>query len=485
MLEYRNTHRFQYKVLNFPPEVYRIDDESSHIFKIMYTLLQLGLGQLVGWQDEAENSESMPGTMYNDLDAFFAFLGIVRNNFEIYAYDPYHDQLTHDQWNEVYTKDALFRIRIMKFFQAILRGGTMEGIQMAAEAASGVQVQVFEMWRVLTGAGYGAGVSLGRDPLLEIGKEFVIVPLLDEEDATLTPEQRSSIIHLVDIIKPVNTICTVRDSASLPLSRVVTRFSASEDYWFEVRRMVSANDDLLFQDPDVWIQPNSEVEGPTFALMDTNSVEWSLNESVDSIKAFRIDDNYLLTFGILDTAINDTVETFVVDEADPPLSPAFPIRIDDEEMFVTDRVPVPNEQTKFTYTVLRAQNGTTAASHLDEAEVHSGTLAIYSDSQISAQFTTWASIPLADSPDNFSQGKYSGDPSKFDTEGNYLFDYDSQPQYVQFFTQQIQLLGGEVDGTKYRVPVSVSDLIELITAPEDALAAPELDIQPKVFPSQL
>src|SRR4051812_15987771 len=111
MLEYKNNHIFQRKVLNFPTEIYRVDDESTHIFKLMYTLLQLGLGQLVGWQDEAENSESLPGTMFNDLDAFFSFLGIARNSYELYTFDPYHDQLTSDQWNEVYAKDALFRIR--------------------------------------------------------------------------------------------------------------------------------------------------------------------------------------------------------------------------------------------------------------------------------------------------------------------------------------------------------------------------------------
>lgn len=481
MLEYRSSQRFQRKVRNFPTEVYRIEDESSHIFKLMYTLLQLGLGQLVGWQDEANNSESLPGTMFNDLDAFFSFLGIVRNSSEIYSYDPYRDQLTHDQWNEVYAKDALFRIRIMKFFQALLRGGTPEGIKMAAEAAGGAEVQVFEMWRVLTGSGYGSGgASLGRSPQLLVGKEFVIVPMED-----INYGQRAAIIHLVDILKPVNTICTVQMSPSLPLSELVISFSGSEDYWFEVRRMVSANDDLLFSDPGVWIQPNQETEGPTFAFMDTNTAQWSLNEQVNSIKAFKVDDSFLLTFGTLVGGINNSVETIVVDEADAPPSPAFPIMIDNEEMFVTDRVPVVNEETKFTYTVVRGQGGTTAASHSNAAPVSGGAIAIYSESQLDAQFAPWQEIPLADSPDNYPGGKYPGDPAKYDSESNYLFDYNSQTQYTTFFTQQIQLIGGEVNGTRFRLPTSVSDLTEIVTSPDDALAAPEMDIQVKVFPSVL
>src|SRR4051812_26412986 len=216
-------------------------------------------------------------------------------------------------------------------------------------------------------------------------------------------------------------------------------------------------------------------------MMNMNTAEWSLNDQVNSIKAFRIDDSFILTFA---TLVSDSGDTIEVDEVDAPPSPAFPIKIDSEQLFVTDRVPVPNEETKFTYTVLRAQNGTVEVAHLAAADVNSGTLAIYNEAQLSAQFTNWQSIPIADSPDNFPLGENPGDPSKFDPEGNYLFDYDSQGQYVSFFTQQIQLIGGEVNGTQFRVPVSVADLIEFSTQPEDALAAPELSIEPKVFPSE-
>lgn len=477
MLDYRSNRQFQEKVRNFPTEAYRIDDSSTHIFKLMYTLLELGVGQVYTWQDQANNSESMAGTMFNDLDALFAFLGVIRLPGEIYDYDPYHQQLTNDQWNEVFTKDALFRLRITKFMQALLRGGTLEGVKMAAEAASGVIVQVFEMWRVISGQGLATGVTLGRSPLLLLAKEFVVIPLEQIDD-----EQRAAIIHLVDLIKPVNTISTVHTSPSLPQMDVDLRSSASEDYFFEIRRLVSASDDLLFQDPDVWIMPNAETEGPTFAFMSTMGATWSLNQAVNSVKAFSIDDNFLLTFGTLIGAINNSVESIVVDEADEPAAPSFPIKIDDEEFFVSERTPVVGSETQYTYTVLRAQNGTVAASHLNLAAVNNGAIPMFSDVQITSQFGPFRDIPLADSPDNFPAGQFPGDPSKYDGEGNYTFDYSSQSEYTAWFTYQVQLIGGEVVGTQFRLPISVDDLAGTISSPDDALAAPEFDIQMKVFP---
>jgi len=481
MLQYKDSKQFQEKVLNFPTEVYRIDDPSTHIFKLMYTIMELGLGQLSGWQDETQNSESMAGTKFTDLDAMFSFTGVTRLPEELYSYDPYTDQLTSDQWNEITTKDALFRIRIMKFFQSMLRGGTLEGVQMMAEAASGVQCQVFEMWRVISGQGLGGGITLGRDTPLNLAKEFVIVPLEDIDDG-----QRVAIIHLVDLIKPINTVCTVHISPTISLSELNIPSSTSADYFFEVRKMVSASDDPTFQDPDIWIQANEEIEGPTFAGMETSSSEWSINGSVTSIKSYQVDENFLTAFGSLVGSISDSDESIVVDENDAPTTPSFPIKIDDEQMFVVDRVPVVNEDTQFTYTVLRAQSGTVADSHSDETPVNSGVIPLYSDkSGYDAQFGSFRAIPIADSPDNYPEGQYPGDPAKFDSEGHYIYDWGSQAAFIDWFTLQIHAVGGEVVGSQYRLPTTVDSVGGLPTTPEDALAGPEFTIQSKIFPGRL
>jgi hypothetical protein len=486
MLAYQNSRKFQTKVLNFPEEVYRINDSSTHIFKYMYTLLQIGVGQLELWQDEAQNSESLPGTKYTDLDALYAFLGITRLPEEIYPFDPYHDQLTSDQWNQIFTKDSLFRMRIMKFFQAMLRGGTLEGIQMMAEAASGVECQVFEMWRVLNGRGLAEGTALGRrdangDLLLEIAKEFIIIPYEDISD-----NQRAAIIHLVELLKPVNTVCTVHDSPILPLQEVVVRFSASEDHYFEIHRMVTASDNPTFVASEIWVQPNQEVEAPTFAGMSHHDAEFSLNEAVTSIKTFSIDDQFLVDFGTLSAAIvSTTADTITVTETSQPAAPAFSIKVDDEEMFVTDRTPVFTSDTDYTYTVLRGQNGTIAATHLINALAYLGVQAIYAD-QVpdGSTFGPWRLIPLADSPDNYSTGKFAGDPSKYDAEGNYIFEYSSQMQFISYYTVQIQQIGGEVSGTQYRLPIAIETVGGLVSYPEDVLAPPEFSIQVRIYPER-
>lgn len=530
MLPYKSSRKFQNKVSNFPTEVYRITDPSTHLFKLMYAILEVGIGQLQRWQDEANNSESMSGTKYTDLDALFAFLGITRLTEEIYPYDPFHAQLTAAQWNEILAKDALFRLRIVKFFQAMLRGGTPEGIQMMAEAASGVECQVFEMWRVLNGRGLAQGLDLGRrdddgNLLLELSKEFVIIPL-----EQIHQGQRAAIIHLVDLIKPVNTVSTVHTSPTIPLEELVVRFSASESHYFEVRRMVTASNDPLFESKKIWIEPNREVEAPTFAMMDHHDTEFSLNEAVTSIKTFRADEDFLVSFatvvsvaadisdfnantkrdqpefisqtlpingGTLDQknrpfpidepyalpGITDLDTTLVVDESFEPAAPSFPIRIDDEEIFVTDRTPVIGEDTQFSYTVLRAQNGTTAVSHTNAALVYSGITAIFAeDLPTGSGFGPWRAVPLADSPDNYPTGQYPGDPGKYDAESNYLFDYDSQAEYLTWYSSQVQSLGGEVLGAQYRLPLAVETAGGLASSPEDALAPPEFLIQTRIYP---
>ena len=486
MLEYKSDRKFQRKVRNFATEVYRIDDASTHIFKLMYTLLELGLGQVSVWQDEAQNSESIAGTKFSDLDSMFSFTGIVRLPGELYDYDPYSDQLTSDQWNEILTKDSLFRIRIMKFLQSLLRGGTLEGVQMMAEAASGVECQVFEMWRVISGGGLTEATPLGRrdsdgNLLLNLANEFVVVPL-----EAIDEGQRAAIIHLVDLLKPVNSVCTVHTGPTTAIQELGVPFSASQDYFFEVRKLVSADDDLAFQDPNVWIQPNEEVEGPTFAGMEVLDTEWSLNEAVTSIKSYQADVDFLLSFGSLVGGINDSTDTIVVDEANAPTAPSFPIKVEAEEMFVTDRLPVVGQNTQFTYTVIRGENGTTPVAHLDASPVNIGAIPLYAErGGYDAQFGDFRPIPLADSSDNYPVGQFSGDPSKFDSEGNYTYDWTSQLAFVEWFTLQVTALGGEVVGSQYRLQTTVDSVGGLATTPEDALAGPEFIIQNKIFPGRL
>ena len=97
-------------------------------------------------------------------------------------------------------------------------------------------------------------------------------------------------------------------------------------------------------------------------------------------------------------------------------------------------------------------------------------------------FGPWRPIPLADSSDNYPNGKFPGDPAKYDAEGNYAFEYVSQPVFVAWYTTQVHQLGGEVQGDQYRLPLTIEAVGGLVTSPEDALAAPEFVVQTRIFP---
>ena len=150
MPSYYGENTLQWKARNFPESVYPLR-EHQHLTKLLQTLVgDAGVGQLHKYQTVARLSESLGGTQYSELDYFFGtFLNLPRTSSEIYQGDPFTDQLTTEQWNEVEVKDAQYRERIRLFLHALLFGGTQRGLAFAAEAATGIPCQVFEVWRYI------------------------------------------------------------------------------------------------------------------------------------------------------------------------------------------------------------------------------------------------------------------------------------------------------------------------------------------------
>ena len=50
--------------------------------------------------------------------------------------NPFTDQLTPAQWTDVFIKDSNYRERIIALMTALLKGGTVQGIQATAEATA-------------------------------------------------------------------------------------------------------------------------------------------------------------------------------------------------------------------------------------------------------------------------------------------------------------------------------------------------------------
>lgn len=385
---------FEYRVRNFPEEVYALE-RGNHLTKLMKVLLgDAGTGGLSKIQTIARLSESLDTTHYTELDYFFGiFLGFRRLPEEMYSYDPFSDQLTAQQWNVVEIRDGMYRDRIKKFLRATVMGGTHDGVELAAEAACGYKCQILEMWR------YSDDLGLVQDPGRFGGtnpKEFVVVPLVDD----LSGYRRRNIYNVVNRIKPADTICTVDEGAHSVSKVIAVRHATGPSEYFEVRRYVTSSN---APKPDYtryfWVSDGQEVAAPTFAHLSTQETEWHLNNTVTHVDSFEI-------------GRDDVVRQL------PP------------------------------------------------------SLSYYRQS-----FGPWRDIERADSPDNFPDGKYPGDPNKLDRWGHYIYAWGSQAEYEQWLTESIEAVGGQISSGRFRIPLSAEYTTGSESQPKDALASQPVQVQ--------
>lgn len=93
------------------------------------------------------------------------------------------------------------------------------------------------------------------------------------------------------------------------------------------------------------------------------------------------------------------------------------------------------------------------------------------------QFGPWREIDLADSPDNYPEGKFPGDSSKYDDDGNYVWAWGSQAEYAAWIQQSVVAIGGEFSGSRFRLLVEYEIPPTETSDPMDSLAPTRVEIQ--------
>lgn len=134
----------------FPEEVYNLTVD-SHLYRLITALAgEVGAGSLKKELLLPKLQQMLDSTHFKDLDLLYGNpMGLPRFNLETYSFDPQATPLTQVQWQEVRAKDADYRSRCLKWMRAVLHGSTLEGIALAAEAALGVECDVYERYRYL------------------------------------------------------------------------------------------------------------------------------------------------------------------------------------------------------------------------------------------------------------------------------------------------------------------------------------------------
>lgn len=142
---------------NMDPELYDLS-ESSHLMRLLKVLLGgAGAGGLRKQIAVARLQNSFRGMHFLDLDRFYgALFGIKRTRAELMpdfgtigrpaVFDPYVDAAGSDVWDDVHSRDASYRDRLIKFAKSLPLGGTYVGIRAAVEALLSVECEVYESW---------------------------------------------------------------------------------------------------------------------------------------------------------------------------------------------------------------------------------------------------------------------------------------------------------------------------------------------------
>lgn len=502
MINFRENRKFFDKVRNFPVEVYRLDDENTKIYQLMYALLEIGVATPKRLQEAMNvHQQSLANTRFYDLDVMYGdIFRIYRLTDEIYTYNPYADALTQAQWLEIEAKDSQYRHRIALLLSAFQYGGSPQGIAMVAEAACGIKCDVFEVWRDDISA-----ISMTNSP-----KEFVIVPraakgtvrtvsFQDSGDTVtlvshglnngtnvrftsitsttgitvntnyyvinastdtfqlastlngsalplttngsgtivitidgptgeriITDEEEASIINLVNLFKPVNTICNVIENTQ------VTEVGVNIPY-------VSANSEGTI----------------TRTIIDTHDViaryvytqyedEFCLNDEIPLIDVVEQQNDYIYQLGSLINSIISSDTSMDVLEINAPSSPVFYCKIDDEIVLITDRVKLGTTANEYTYQITRAQEDTVADAHSSSASIMKDFVSLVPESPTSTViWNPWIEVGLADSPDNFPNGKYPSKADRYDKRGNYIYEYKNQEEYIKNLLVQLKQVNGQ------------------------------------------
>lgn len=265
-----------YEPLN-APEVFnqyltRFGDEydvskDSHLYKFISALCgDSGAGAVKKQLLLSRLQTQLEGTVFTNLDRLYGdALALPRLSTEIYTVDANSMMLTVDEWADILAKDSSYRARCLTWMRALIEGPSPRGMALAAEAATGVECDVFEQYVYLDTL-HMSVTSIPNIGQTNSRSEFIIIP----REPSLTEQEKRRVMKMVDKLRPQNTLPTVYDGDYVRLERPAIDVASSSD-GFYVQRLVTGRSDVNWPDVDLtqgyWIEAGVEKEAPTFAFM--------------------------------------------------------------------------------------------------------------------------------------------------------------------------------------------------------------------------
>lgn len=311
------------------PRIYDLRD-TSHLMKLLKVLLgSSGAGGLRKQMAVARMQNGFDGMHFLDLDRFYgALFGIVRTKAELqpdFSFNPYTDATTADAWDDLHSRDAGYRDRLVKFAKGIPYGASYIGLKTMAEALVGSEVEIYEAWEWIdelnngilqpnvlsytynflqtqigtwgamegnTWGDWGGGLQLfiGRTGINNRA-EWVIHP-----KRPLAVDEQYELRRVLERFKPAGTTFTINNSGLAINQTVDLRgVAASSEYWEVTSQVIPATN----------LQYNPYVESHTGlsqavvipqqrpAFSQYQGEAWSYNGDITTASSYTLNDSQI------------------------------------------------------------------------------------------------------------------------------------------------------------------------------------------------
>jgi len=281
---------FPQKVKNFPDDIYNFN-EGDNLTTLMKILLgNSGTGQLNNLQLVARLGQST--IEFSNLDTIMGLiLNVKRASSEIYSFatNPFIDQLTDSQWQEIIRKDAAYRERLLGAAEAFQIGASLWGLLTLCEALTQIKFYAVESWRT---PGYGRGSSGINE-----AQEIVLIPLMDSTNNTgffnFNQGTKNIILNVINRLIFSNFVISfgapIQTFTQVPLS--YTAASGGYSQYFNLQTTVTANN---LDTPGVinpgantryWVKNGTNNVAPHFAHLQTQEIIIDLTGNINYVSS--------------------------------------------------------------------------------------------------------------------------------------------------------------------------------------------------------
>lgn len=311
---------------HFDPEIYDLRD-TSHLLKLLKVLLGgPGVGGLRKQLSVARMQNSFSGMHFLDLDRFYgALFGIKRTKAELLPnFNPYTDPASTSEWDDIHSRDASYRDRLVKFARAIPHGASYVGMKMMAEALVSAECEIYESWvwideqdagrympNVLNytynflhntvrtyqgmttrtwGDWSGSGQLFTGRTNQRTRSDWMLMP-----KRPLETWEQHQLMRVLNTFKPAGTQFTVYNKGlNIHAPVEIRAVSASSEYW-EITRSVTLNPNLNYNpyanrldfDPSLaLVYPQAR---PAFSAY--QGEEWTLNGDVSAVTSYTLNED--------------------------------------------------------------------------------------------------------------------------------------------------------------------------------------------------